>query len=441
MALCLANWARNASNFLPIFSRADSALEPGFVVLILLVWIIAFWLAGVYPVHQWRGVFGEWLAIGPAFGLATLTSAGLLYLSFRDTPRPLFLFFLALNLPYLMAIRALVELAARVHLLRLPVSRVAIIGTGPEAIDAANMVTKRQRRGLELVGFIGDQRAGATPLIGPLDEVAELIRRARVTHVIVSSRSALEARNVLQQLVRTPVTIMVKPDIIDLGFARNGFEEFSGMSLLNIRPSGLRDWQRPLKRFLDAVLVIFGLLVLAPVMGMIALAIRLDSGGPILFRQERVGEGGKPFTMLKFRTMLADRRRLDIGPPHNVAERRQLHKSAADPRVTRLGRFLRTWSLDELPQFWNILKGDMSTVGPRPELPAIVSSTYADWQYQRFSTPPGLTGWWQVNGRSDRPMHEHIEDDIYYIQHYSPWLDLVILAKTIPAVIRRKGAY
>ena len=116
-------------------------------------------------------------------------------------------------------------------------------------------------------------------------------------------------------------------------------------------------------------------------------------------------------------------------------------KSRNDPRVTHFGRFIRSWSLDELPQLWNILKGEMSAVGPRPETPEIVASTYVDWQFQRFCTPPGLTGWWQVNGRSDRLMHEHVEDDIYYIQHYSPWLDMVILAKTIPAVLSRRGAY
>jgi exopolysaccharide biosynthesis polyprenyl glycosylphosphotransferase len=439
--LFLATWLRNNTTF-ATNGRGESPLEPGFAVLVLVVWTVAFWLAGVYPIHHWRGVFGEWQAIGPAFGLAALVSAGLLYLSFRDTPRPLFLYFLSLDLPYLLITRALVELAYRLDWLRFPVIRVAIVGTGPEAIDAAAMVVQRQRRGIELVGFIGDGTPNVAPLIGPIEDLVELIRRERVTHVIVSSRSALESRDVLPHLVRTPVTIMLKPDSIDLGFARSGFEEFSGMPLLNVRPSGLQTWQRTLKRFLDLALVVPALLVVAPFMGLIALTIRADSSGAVLFRQKRVGEGGEPFTMLKFRTMRSDTPRPNsLRAVEGGSGEQPWRKSKDDPRVTRVGRFLRIWSLDELPQLWNIVKGDMSTVGPRPELPEIVESQYADWQYQRFSTPPGLTGWWQVNGRSDRPMHEHVEDDIYYIQHYSPWLDLVILAKTIPAVLSRKGAY
>jgi exopolysaccharide biosynthesis polyprenyl glycosylphosphotransferase len=439
VALLLANWL-HVANSAPTVSSAVAGLEPAFVVLTLSVWAIAFWLAGAYPTDHWRGVFGEWQAVGHAFGLAALVCAGFLYITFRDTPRPLFLYFLALQLPYFVLTRALVHLTDRLGWLRVPVSRVAIIGTGREALDAAAMVTKRHKRGMQLVGFIGENTHHGLPVLGRIDDVAELIRREHITHVIVSSRSALATRNVLPQLVRTPVTIMVKPDTVDLGFARSGFEEFGGMPLLNIRPSGLRDWHRPLKRLQDVILALAGLFALLPIMGLIALAIRLDSEGPILFRQDRVGEGGRLFSMLKFRTMRPERRRTEVGPPGDTRERRQLHKSKNDPRVTRVGRFIRSWSLDEIPQLWNILKGEMSVVGPRPELPRIVSK-YADWQFQRLCTPPGLTGWWQVNGRSDRPMHEHVEDDIYYIQHYSPWLDLVILGKTIPAVLSRRGAY
>ena len=439
LALMTANWIYSA-NLLPIARPAQVGFELEFVALTLSVWAIAFWATGAYPTSHWRGVFGEWQAVGHSFGLAALICAGLLYVTFPDTPRPLFISFLALNLPCLLATRAFLNFSDRLGVLRVPVSRVAVIGTGQDALDAAQMIRTRLKQGMQFVGCIGERAHPGVNVIGRLDDVGDLVRRERITHVIVSSRRALAKSDVLPQLVRTPVTILVRPDNVDLGFSRTGFEEFGGMPLLNIRPSGLRASQRPLKRLQDVLLALAGLFLLAPLIGLIALAIRLESDGPVIFRQKRVGEAGRTFTILKFRTMRAERRKVNSGPPENVPERRRRHKSRNDPRVTRVGRFLRDWSLDEIPQLWNILKGEMSVVGPRPELPEIVS-TYVDWQFQRFSTPPGLTGWWQVNGRSDRPMHKHVEDDIYYIQHYSPWLDLVILAKTIPAVLNRRGAY
>jgi lipopolysaccharide/colanic/teichoic acid biosynthesis glycosyltransferase len=203
----------------------------------------------------------------------------------------------------------------------------------------------------------------------------------------------------------------------------------------------LSESQRKLKRLIDLTVLTLTIPITVPLLALIAICVFVDSPGPILFLQVRLGEGGRLFRIWKFRTMIPDRRRLASPLPEGQRERRVAHKSERDPRVTRLGWFLRRTSLDELPQLVNVLKGDMSLVGPRPELPQIAAENYADWQYQRFSVPQGLTGWWQVNGRSDRPLHEHSEDDIYYVEHYSPWLDVLIMAKTIPAVIGRKGAF
>ena len=195
-----------------------------------------------------------------------------------------------------------------------------------------------------------------------------------------------------------------------------------------------------LKRALD--LTVAGLLLvgLLPVLLMIALALRLDPGGPVLFRQYRVGQHGRPFQMLKFRTMVSDRRRRPSPPPPGVDERRRVHKSPGDPRVTRAGRFLRRSCLDELPQLWNVLKGEMSLVGPRPELPEIVV-LYQPWQHARHAVKPGLTGWWQVNRDDTRLMHEQTELDIYYVEHQSLRLDLVTLLRTIGVLIRGLGTF
>jgi lipopolysaccharide/colanic/teichoic acid biosynthesis glycosyltransferase len=172
------------------------------------------------------------------------------------------------------------------------------------------------------------------------------------------------------------------------------------------------------------------LLACAPLLLLIAALVRLTSPGPALFRQERVGENGRLFTIYKFRSMVEDAG--DRLPA--------VHKDEADPRITLLGRFLRRTSLDELPQLVNVIKGDMSLVGPRPELPALVDR-YEPWQRQRFAVPQGITGWWQVSGRSARPMHLHTADDVYYVKNYSLGLDLQILLRTISVVLRGRGAY
>ena len=199
-----------------------------------------------------------------------------------------------------------------------------------------------------------------------------------------------------------------------------------------------------LKRALDLALGGPALLLLLPLMAAVALAIRRDSPGPALFRQHRVGCDGRVFEMYKFRTMYHQPEQaeaaLRAAAPDTPPPPGQPYKLPNDPRITRVGRFLRRSSLDELPQLLNVLRGEMSLVGPRPELPGIVARYHA-WQLARLAVPPGMTGWWQVNGRSNHPMHLSTDDDLYYLAHYSLLLDLRILARTVTAVIRGTGAY
>ena len=191
-------------------------------------------------------------------------------------------------------------------------------------------------------------------------------------------------------------------------------------------------WYRATKRVVDVAVSLLGLAVLWPAFLVIALAIRLDSPGPAFFIQERAGYLGRPFRMIKFRTMVDGSRVLVDAP---------VHKFQHDPRVTRVGRILRSTSLDEIPQLINVLLGHMSIVGPRPEIPAIVRAHYQPWQYERFLVPQGITGWWQVNGRGGKLMYEHTEDDIYYVEHAGFGLDVKILWMTVRAVFRREGAF
>jgi exopolysaccharide biosynthesis polyprenyl glycosylphosphotransferase len=207
-----------------------------------------------------------------------------------------------------------------------------------------------------------------------------------------------------------------------------------------LRASAIDDYQRMLKRVFDISIGGIGLLLASPILALVALAIVLEDGHPVFFRQKRAGENGRVFEMLKFRTMIRDAEKMRSEVEYVDADGNLIHKSKNDPRVTRIGRFLRRFSLDELPQLFNILAGTMSLVGPRPEMPYLVEK-YQPWQRKRFAVPPGLTGWWQVNGRSDRPMHLHSEDDLYYIQNFSIWLDIQILVRTIWVVLIGKGSY
>jgi exopolysaccharide biosynthesis polyprenyl glycosylphosphotransferase len=200
------------------------------------------------------------------------------------------------------------------------------------------------------------------------------------------------------------------------------------------------------RRVLDVTVAVLGLLLLAPVFAACALAIRWDSRGPVLFRQRRVGRDMRPFTILKFRTMRVDAdpaRHRDyvcsmIGPDAQNERHGNLFKLAVDDRVTPVGRFLRQWSLDELPQLWNVLRGEMSLVGPRPVIPYEVER-YPDWYLRRFAVKPGLTGLWQVSGRNERTYEEMVRFDVEYAESQSLWRDLRILLMTVVVVLLRRG--
>jgi exopolysaccharide biosynthesis polyprenyl glycosylphosphotransferase len=204
--------------------------------------------------------------------------------------------------------------------------------------------------------------------------------------------------------------------------------------------TGLTRSQRLMKRSFDITVSALVLLAVLPVLAVIAVAIKLSSPGPILFKQERVGENGRMFRIYKFRSMVKNAEALQTQVNATDAEGNTIHKRRNDPRVTKIGKIIRKTSLDELPQLINVIKGDMSLVGPRPELPWLVAQ-YEPWQYRRFDVPQGITGWWQVNGRSDKPCHLNTDQDLYYIQHYSFWLDIKILLMTIPALLKGKGAF
>ncbi|OGT28210.1 MAG: hypothetical protein A2Z17_02835 [Gammaproteobacteria bacterium RBG_16_66_13] len=237
-----------------------------------------------------------------------------------------------------------------------------------------------------------------------------------------------------------PVRVKIAPDYFSLALVRARPEIMGGLPLIGLREPVIEGPDRLLKRAFDIVVGLVLLLVSLVPMAVVALLVKIESPGPVLFRQRRVGENLRPFDMLKFRTMVAQAEALQDRVNVETEDGHLVHKRKDDPRVTRIGRFLRRFSLDELPQLFNVLRGEMSLVGPRPELPWLVDR-YEAWQRKRFAVPQGLTGWWQINGRSDKPMHLNTDDDLYYVYNYSLSLDILILLRTPLVALRGRGAF
>jgi exopolysaccharide biosynthesis polyprenyl glycosylphosphotransferase len=297
---------------------------------------------------------------------------------------------------------------------------------------------------LSLAGFVEDGYAseGAVTPLGGIEQIHQLISDHRVTDVVIAlPYSAFHNMSEIVLLLEgSPVGVWIALGFFDLALYRTDIEDFAGIPMLDLRASAINDYQRIVKRAFDIIFASLALIPAIPLMVICTLLVLMDDGAPVIFRQTRVGEKGRLFEMLKFRTMIRNADQMSAFVERRDASGNLIHKTKDDPRVTRTGRLLRRFSLDELPQLFNILAGTMSLVGPRPEIPQLVEK-YQPWQRKRFAIPPGLTGWWQVSGRSDKPMHLHTEDDLYYIQNYSIWLDIQILVRTGWAVLFGKGAF
>jgi exopolysaccharide biosynthesis polyprenyl glycosylphosphotransferase len=245
---------------------------------------------------------------------------------------------------------------------------------------------------------------------------------------------------IVNECARSEIRARIVPDLFQMSVRRLDMDNLNGLPLLSVQEPRISTAGQIAKRVLDIIGAAVVLILTAPFMALAALAIRLDSPGPILFRQERVGRGESRFTLYKFRTMYKDaEEQLETLKAHNEASG-PLFKMKNDPRITRVGRILRRTSVDELPQLYNVLKGEMSLVGPRPPLPREVEQ-YQDWHRRRLAVAPGITGLWQVSGRSDLTFDEMVLLDLYYIENWSLFLDFKILLRTIPQVIFARGAY
>jgi exopolysaccharide biosynthesis polyprenyl glycosylphosphotransferase len=428
------------------------AFSSWFYLLVPAIWASVFFALRVYDPARALRYLDDVQAVWSAVTWATLVFAGVAYFFFRELSRFLFVYFYLLDLAFLLGWRAVLKWLLRLGLgygLGEP-RRVLVVGAGMVGQELCRAIRAYRWTGLELVGYVDDDKGlqGKTcvgcPVLGALEDVGAVVSQHAVDEVILAlpPRAQERARQVILALQELPVNVRVVPDVFDLVFIRASVEEFAGIPLIGLREPAIEGPDRIVKRLFDLVVGGLALMLFSPLMLVAALMVRIDSPGPILFRQRRIGEGGRSFQMLKFRTMRAGAeaeeqrwaRETGQGPP-------TFFKRPDDPRITRVGHVLRRFSIDELPQLFNVLKGDMSLVGPRPELPWLVER-YDPWHRKRFAVPQGMTGWWQVNGRSDHADYAlRVEEDLYYIRNWSVWLDIRILLMTLVAVIQGEGAY
>ncbi|MDD5369025.1 MAG: sugar transferase [Anaerolineaceae bacterium] len=428
------------------FSGFES-LPFALYAIIPLIYVVNFLIHSVYDNRRNFRVVDEVTSLVTGSLMAAVTLFGFLFLTYREVSRQVMLLGVVIAFLLALAFRVLSRVYFRLRAeTGVKHRRVLVIGAGPVGLEAVTRILAFHDLGLSFQGFLDDRQAGPPgpyPILGALADARKIVLERRIDDVVLAlPRRAYERlTHLVTELHDLPVRVWVIPDYFALALNRAHIEELAGMQMIDLRAPALDDYQRMAKRAFDTVITLGAMPLALPLMAMVALCIKLDSPGPVLFRQKRAGENGRIFEMFKFRSMVvgAESRRDCIESIDGNGKVFQ-NKCQKDPRVTRVGAFIRRTSLDELPQLFNVLRGEMSLVGPRPELPYMVDQ-YEPWQRKRFAVPQGITGWWQVNGRSDKPMGLHTEEDIYYVQNYSIWLDLQILIKTVFVVFRRKGAY
>ena len=452
VAMIIASWLRSQLPFGASLAESATWLSLRVYALILFSWMLGFSALGVYNVGKNLRAVDELPRVTTAHAAIALAFSGALYFSFRDTSRLQILYFALISWFLLIGYRMIFRLILRSTMQDGRNSiRVLIVGAGVLGREAATTVLANHWTGLRLVGFVDDDPDADTsgfeaigtrvgfPNLGRVDEAIEITRREKIKEVIITLPGSADQklRDTVNGLQELRVNVRVVPDLLNLVFLRSTIEDFGGLPLVTLREPVLDPIQKIIKRTFDFVVSLITIGLFAPLMLIIAILVKFNSRGPVFFRQKRVGQNGRLFLMYKFRSMVPA-----VDEPDADGEQIDLdnHKQRDDPRVTSVGRLLRRFSLDELPQLFNVVRGDMSLVGPRPELPSLVDR-YEAWQRKRFEVPQGMTGWWQVNGRSERLMHLHTEDDLHYIRNYSLWLDIQILWRTVRAVIVGHGAY
>jgi Undecaprenyl-phosphate glucose phosphotransferase len=417
---------------------------------------LGFHLQGLYRLRRGRSRVDDFFAVfvgtilAVVFGIIATTYTQIYFASAtaRETgafqvSQPVWVIFLVLNVALTFATRELMrEILERRWRAGIGLKRILIAGAGDLGRLIADKILEHRELGYQIVGFVDDRAAGdhlgyrGLPLLGTLEEAAEITSREAIDHLYVALPPDQHMRmlELLERTSREMVDVKVVPDLLQVIALRARLEDLDGVPIINVNDVPLQGINSFVKRVIDVGISAAALVVLAIPLALISLAVKLTSRGPVFYRQERMGLDGKSFTIVKFRSMF-DNAEDETGP---------VWAKPADPRVTPFGKFLRRSNLDELPQLWNVLRGDMSIVGPRPERPHFVAQfKHKIPQYMlRHKVKAGLTGWAQVNGwRGNTPLEKRIEYDLYYIENWSVRLDLKIMWLTLIKGFFHKHAY
>ncbi len=410
---------------------------------------------GLYDVYRHNRLLEELPRIVGAVNAYIITMLVITFvLNSEEITRGYLIFFWLACIIFLFAGRAVLQIILHFSGVRNVVMRNAlIIGSGEVGKHLALKLKKHQSFGLNPVGFLDDDPLYAgfeekelvdLHVLGGFDDVERVIRDQRVGKVIVafSGVSHEQLLNLSATCSNLGVECSIVPRMFEVITDDVKITEVGGIPLIRLRKKSISRFSRFLKAVEDYWLALTALLFVWPIMLATAIAIKLDTPGPVLFRHKRIGRNGVPFDCFKFRSMVcnAEEMQAQLVEEDEDSEDWLCWKLKDDPRVTKVGRFIRRFSIDELPQIFNVLAGQMSMVGPRPHIQEEVDS-YKEWHTLRLNVKPGITGIWQVSGRSDLPFDEMVKLDLYYIERWSLWQDCKIVLRTIAAVLRRDGAY
>lgn len=417
--------------------------------------IVVFSARGVYQVQR-KMTWGDYVPlVATSYGIAI---AGVILFAFfiQFSPsRAIYIYALVLGTSLMVGHRA-ITLALRTRLFGrgIGVDHALIVGDSENARRLAQSLLGQSQWGYALQGFVSDREdlprinvateSGIrwTSRLGGTGDLATIAEQFHIDDVFIIE--ADHAHEQIDQMIESCRSIGVRfrmvPELLQISMDRVDITEINGLPLIGVRDASIRGWSALIKRSMDVLISFVLLLVLAIPTALLAWLIRRDSDGPVFYTQTRIGQYGHSFEMVKFRTMVTD---ADDQRAHVMKESgadTRLFKDKHDPRITRVGAWLRKFSIDEMPQIWNVFRGEMAFVGPRPPLPREVAE-YQTWHQQRLLVRPGMTGLWQVNGRSDLSFDQMVRLDLYYAENWSLWLDIKILLRTIPAVVFGRGAY
>lgn len=432
LAFYIAYWIRILVPFPVPLRLGPFGNFIGELALQMTSFLVTFSLFGLYRLRWQSSRIDLFYTVLAATSIATLMATALTYLILfpdRELARGMILYSWVLSIPLVLIGRGLTGLLKR-YVRRWHPERLLFVGTGDAARILLQKVSQSPRLGYEVVGFVDDEHVGddvaGLSVLGSQSDLATIVREHEIQEVVIALPDASheELLDMIADCESERATVRIFPDVFQIIASEVRMSDMDGLPLLTVRDVAIRGWKLAAKRALDLIVSVGGLIFLSPLMLFIALLIRLESKGPVFYAQERVGLDGKPFHILKFRSMREDAEE-ETGP---------VWARADDPRCTRVGRFLRRTSLDELPQLINVLRGEMSLVGPRPERPVFVEQfrQVLPRYMERHNEKAGITGWAQVNGlRGDTSIVERTKYDLYYIENWSLLFDLKIIVRTI----------